>query len=142
MDSRYIWHPIPDAVDALPPADDGTLRHDRLHWLAEYPDADADGLPDGAAVLVIVSGVNVPESFAQLPGVTLLPPMNLAALVADIDAATVAAVVEALAGHGVPFPAIDGTASAGELLDRIVGYFQVDPRPVTSRFNGREAEFA
>ena len=140
--SRYIWHPIPDAVDALPVLTADVPRDQRVRWFAEYPDANADGQPDGQAVLVFVAAPEVPPEISDLPGVTMLPPLDLSTQVSLIAPATVSAVIDSLAAYGVPFPAIEGSATAGELLDRIVGYSQVNPISVTARFAGREAEFA
>ena len=141
-DSRFIWHPIPEAVGQLPELPPGTPRDQRVRWFAEYPDADSDGQPDGPSVLVFVAGPDIPDSIAALPEVTQLPPFDLSDLVENMDPVVVADVITAIGRHGIPYPTVAGVRTAGELLDRILGQFRVGAASVTARFAGRGSEFA
>ena len=137
----YVWNPITDAMESLPTLPAETPRDQRNSARLLYPDADADGKPDGPTVMIIARGPNA-EDYQGLPGVDMLPPFDLSTAISSIPQPTVDSVVAMLADHGIPFPVIEGTATAGELLDRIVGSFSPGARPITQMFAGREADFS
>jgi len=136
-----IAHSLTDAIDSLPneslvPVDE------RFRCRFLYPDSDQDGLPDKPSIMMIVKWNKGLDAWGELPGVDMLPPFDLRTLIADIPEETINEVITMLGNHGVPYPAIEGSATAGELLDKIIAYYQSSPVSVTAMHKGAEAMFA
>lgn len=141
VQAGVLVHGLTGVIDSVP---DQQLVPPTERFRARLlsPDADADGLPDQPSVMLIINGDSTIEAWAELPGVDMLPPFALNQLIADIPTATVGAVIAALESHGIPYPAVQGSATAGDLLDRIIAYYRVTPVRVTEIFAGAEGAFS
>ena len=136
-----LQHGLSEVIAAVPDQS-GLLPADRFRARQLLPDSDPGGLPTQPATLLIISGDNSIESWADLPGVAMLPPFDLSQTIADLPTDTVNEVIEVLAQFGVPYPAVAGSVTAGELLDKIMAFFQADPPTMAQMFAGQFAAFA
>ena len=136
-----LVHGLTDVIESIPDQSHlPTAARFRVRQL--LPAADADGLPLLNSVMLLVNGDSDIESWAALPGVSMLPPFALNQPIADIPATTISVVIATLESFQIPFPAIEGSLTAGDLLDKIIAYYQPDPISVTGLFAGLETDFA
>ena len=124
------WQFIPEEMRVTNPILEhgGALVSGEFTCSMLYPDADQDGKPDGAHVLVLVKGDSLTvESLKDLSGVKMLPAYRLTKPVSEIPANAKQAIRAYVVDNNIaPVEIFDGVVVYGDFLKRLAKHFQVD----------------
>lgn len=114
-----IHNPVVDYVDTLP--------NMGITCMMFYPDADQNGLPDKAFVIVVMRSTThdisaLASDLNNVTGVKLIPPKKLSTTLASLTTAQRKYVRDLLESYGIPLSAVDAATTVAELLRMTVQY--------------------
>ena len=115
---------------------DSRVMHPILQWFEDneatapqavlsmhYPDADLDGKPDKAFVLVLVEGPSQIENLDNLAQTWMLPAWRFSKPASELTTNQKEAILLKIDNAGIPRSHFAGVATYGQFLKRIAVYF-------------------
>lgn len=132
-----IHNPIVDHIDTQP--DMGIICS------MVYGDADANGLPDKAEVLVLVESNQVSghvlEKLGNIQGVTLIPGQRPEKAIKGMPPSVRADIDGLVSAHKIPQSVVTGATSFGDMLRAMEKYISPNANGVTTYIAKRPTEF-
>ena len=136
-DSNHIRNPIVEYLDTQPPLNEGDPR---ITCNMFYADADNNGIPDKARVLVVVQNCeNYVTQISALTGVTMLPAYRLTKPISEIPANVKNAVKTKLTNWGMPLSILSGAVTYGDVIHLAMQHFSITNS--VDFFNQFDADF-
>jgi hypothetical protein len=115
-----------------------------------YPDADGDGLPDGPYVLTVVQqptgatnaeGKNI-EELSNLPGVLMLPPIDLTTSYSTVSKNTRLLLEAALSSRGISLAELPEDATFKDVIYKVLNTIQPAAASFGAHIEAAAQEFA